>query len=464
MKLSNYNTRRILPLLAFATMAFATSCSNDSLADVDPDNGEGQAMVLTARLNDNKNTTTRVGMTKDDATTASFYWHSGDGIYVQTVKNKTQKGAQFTTSDTETGDNFATFTGTVSSGFTLGSYAVYPYNKNHQFTSATVLKYYLPATYTYDKVESKIFSNIDAETYPENSTNIPLVGKIDDGYIEFKHIGGLAVIRVDKMPVDAGTLTITANEQLSGKFTIADLTVTDPVITTATASSNNSVTFTFSNATEGAAGVFYLPVATGSYSGVAITITSTDNSVSSTANYGTFSVDRGSIVALPLYNNDGTIDKYVRDSEGNYIFNGHKFVDLGLDSGLLWAVTNIGAESETDFGDYFTWGGTVANSATNKYGSFQSWTKYNFTDGLTVLEPSDDAAYVNWGTSCRMATYDEWSELISSCTWTYTTENEVVGFKVTGTKTGYTDKSIFLPRAGILGGYESPMAIIGQVL
>lgn len=47
-----------------------------------------------------------------------------------------------------------------------------------------------------------------------------------------------------------------------------------------------------------------------------------------------------------------------------------------------------------------------------------------------------------------MATYEEWKELMSSCTWTYTTENEVIGFKVTGTKTGYTDKSIFLPRAG----------------
>ncbi len=34
----------------------------------------------------------------------------------------------------------------------------------------------------------------------------------------------------------------------------------------------------------------------------------------------------------------------------------HKWVDLGLPSGLLWARCNVGAVAPEDFGDYFAWG------------------------------------------------------------------------------------------------------------
>ena len=34
----------------------------------------------------------------------------------------------------------------------------------------------------------------------------------------------------------------------------------------------------------------------------------------------------------------------------------HEYVDLGLPSGTLWATTNIGADSQDDFGNYFSWG------------------------------------------------------------------------------------------------------------
>ena len=44
------------------------------------------------------------------------------------------------------------------------------------------------------------------------------------------------------------------------------------------------------------------------------------------------------------------------------VINGHKFVDLGLPSGLLWARTNVGASSSSDDGDYFAWGETKSKS------------------------------------------------------------------------------------------------------
>ena len=137
--------------------------------------------------------------------------------------------------------------------------------------------------------------------------------------------------------------------------------------------------------------------------------------------------------------------------------NGHKFIDLGLPCGLLWAETNIGAETAADDGDYFAWGETTTKDTydwiTYKYGdSYENITKYNSTDGKTVLDNEDDAAYVNWGSPCRIPTKDEFEELCNTnnCTWIWTSENSssnepIKGYKVTSKKNG---NSIFLPASG----------------
>ena len=38
--------------------------------------------------------------------------------------------------------------------------------------------------------------------------------------------------------------------------------------------------------------------------------------------------------------------------------NGHKYVDLGLPSGIKWATCNVGANTPEEYGDYFAWGET----------------------------------------------------------------------------------------------------------
>lgn len=67
-----------------------------------------------------------------------------------------------------------------------------------------------------------------------------------------------------------------------------------------------------------------------------------------------------------------------------------------------------------------------------------------FTDDLTTLEPSDDAAAVNLGGKARTPTEDEWQELMDNTTSTWTTCNGVYGRQLTGSN----GKSIFLPAAG----------------
>lgn len=147
----------------------------------------------------------------------------------------------------------------------------------------------------------------------------------------------------------------------------------------------------------------------------------------------------------------------------------HAYVDLGLPSGTLWATCNIGASKPEEYGDYFAWGETTGYNSgktnfdwsTYKYckGTSSTLTKYcqessygynGFTDALTELELSDDAAYVNWGSQWRMPSIDQFEELINSSytTTTWTTQNGVYGCKITSKMSGYTDKSIFLPAAG----------------
>ena len=139
--------------------------------------------------------------------------------------------------------------------------------------------------------------------------------------------------------------------------------------------------------------------------------------------------------------------------------NGHEWVDLGLPSGIKWATCNIGATSPEGYGDYFAWGETSSKEnyywSTYRYsnGYYYDLTKYcnnssfgynGFTDNLTTLESSDDAATVNWGSDWRMPTQTELQELIDNCTVTWTTQNGVNGCLFTG----INGNSIFLPAAG----------------
>jgi hypothetical protein len=136
---------------------------------------------------------------------------------------------------------------------------------------------------------------------------------------------------------------------------------------------------------------------------------------------------------------------------------GHEYVDLGLLSGTLWATCNVGAENPEESGDFFAWGETVAketytwNTYTLCDGAFNTMLKYCLhsnlglvVDNKTELDPEDDAAYVNWGPSWRIPTLEQLLELRNSCTWTWTTLNEVKGHLVTGPN----GNTLFMPAAG----------------
>ncbi len=163
------------------------------------------------------------------------------------------------------------------------------------------------------------------------------------------------------------------------------------------------------------------------------------------------------------YHRDGGFSvRLVKDFEeeqNNGTENGHEYVDLGLS--VKWATCNVGASKREEYGDYFAWGETepksTYNLSTYKWCNGSSYTltkyctnsSYGTVDNKTQLELSDDAAAVNWGGSWRMPTDAELTELRENCTWTWTTQNGVYGYKVTSKSNG---NSIFLPAAGYLNG------------
>ena len=123
--------------------------------------------------------------------------------------------------------------------------------------------------------------------------------------------------------------------------------------------------------------------------------------------------------------------------------NGHDWVDLALPSGLKWAKCNVGASSPEDYGNYYAWGETSTKRDYTYDNSTTAGKKMSDIGGNATY----DVARKSWGSSWRLPTKAEFEELLDSdnCTWEWTTQSGVNGYRVTSKING---ESIFLPAAG----------------
>lgn len=155
------------------------------------------------------------------------------------------------------------------------------------------------------------------------------------------------------------------------------------------------------------------------------------------------------------------------------------FVGLGLPSGLKWAKCNLGAETETDYGNYYMWGSTEPSTAeecnwanTPFNNGSDSYNEEYFTthksewlDDKDNLKPEFDAAYKATDGAARMPTQDDIQELIDNTfhEWVENFNNS----NVNGMKfTSKTDESnyIFIPAAGgCYGGSDGSVGDNGYV-
>ena len=138
------------------------------------------------------------------------------------------------------------------------------------------------------------------------------------------------------------------------------------------------------------------------------------------------------------------------------------YVDLGLSVGgktIYWAKCNLGATTETDYGDYFAWGETTGynEGKTSFVRNTYVWlndpylTKYctdalyGNVDDLTTLEKEDDAAYAALGGKFRLPTLAEMDALLSLTKEWVTDYN---GSGINGCKFTGNGNTLFLPAAG----------------
>lgn len=142
--------------------------------------------------------------------------------------------------------------------------------------------------------------------------------------------------------------------------------------------------------------------------------------------------------------------------------NNHEYVDLGLS--VKWATCNIGASCAEELGDFYAWG-EISSKESYDWKNYRFWeegdieekmvfSKYKFIRskgpiGSNVkLEKADDAAYVKWGSTWHIPTWKDFKELQEGCIWEWCDYKGVLGYKVSGKKSGYTNNYIFLPASG----------------
>ena len=117
--------------------------------------------------------------------------------------------------------------------------------------------------------------------------------------------------------------------------------------------------------------------------------------------------------------------------------NGHEYVDLGLPSGTLWATMNVGALSETEYGNYYMYGmGSKTYDSTD--------TPYDGTEN--PLDLTKDTARQVWGGDWHMPTSAQCNELIENTTRRWVDNYQESG--VNGaTFTAQNGNVLFIPAA-----------------
>lgn len=147
-----------------------------------------------------------------------------------------------------------------------------------------------------------------------------------------------------------------------------------------------------------------------------------------------------------IYTSEISSFKTVKLTSG-YV-NGHKWIDLGLPSGVKWAAYDVGAKQEGEYGDYFAWGElTTRTNLLSPWGDY-TWGQYKYSNGSSMYsigsnisgKSSYDTAKYQWEGDWRMPTLKEMEELLEYCSFEITSDG--------GVFTGPNGNSILFPFSG----------------
>ena len=414
--------KKVTLLIAMAALVMLAGCKKEN---------EATGTTVKASIEQNRSGNSKTSLVPVSGTEAEIHWAEGDRIR---VGNGTSSEIFTLTAGADSKTGTFTFEGDYAFG--ASNVAVYP---ETAMIDGNTVSLNIDAVQSLAEADS--FGNganpmLGTFTDPESLTFTSLCGVL-----------GLSLTGDDVAITGIEIVSRTATDKLNGAFE-ADCTATNLVLTPATGNSGtNREMLTCTTTLTATAKSFYIVLPVGTLS---------DGFTMNVYNGGTepiFSTGTDNDISIVLneINMMPTMEVTIPAE--------HEYVDLGLPSGLLWATCNVGADTPEGYGDYFAWGETTPKDyygwSTYQHcmGSDYTLTKYcqdpsygydGFTDILTTLEPSDDAATANWGDGWRMPTQPEFQELLHNTTRIWTTQNGVNGRLFTAAN----GNSIFLPAAG----------------
>lgn len=257
--------------ISLLTIALTWSaCSDNEMLDSSP-LPEGNLTVQATIDNGQPAARTHIYNTSNN-----LFWTPGDEIGVYGTTGNNIKFFSVETNNQKT----ARFSGSFPNSDTP-VYAYYPYsategdglsgegNKTWNVT--------LPENIEFARLEDA--SPVGADRM---GTNAPMIATSYDSEgkaFAFKHVCGLMRITIASIPADAASLVITsADQNISGKCTIADITASSPQLTPPTGG-NKTVTITLPQTETYGEKTFYIPLPVATYSKLTMELKKADDSI-----------------------------------------------------------------------------------------------------------------------------------------------------------------------------------------
>lgn len=398
--------------LAAATI-FTMSCSNDPVSDgIEKSNSYITATQEALTEENSDFALVRTTLNSQNA----VEWNQGDEISVYDGTRNTK----FTAS---TAGATATFLAPNYEATASRYIASYPYNIATTFSGNTISNITLPS----NQVAT------DGSFDPACNLMTASTTSIASG-LNFKHI--CSYIKI--IPAfDCSRIVIDFNDNVTGTF---DVTVADdgtPSVSNLTDASQTIILHGNIKALTS----YYIAVLPGSYTkGFKVTLEPklTKEMVNwETKTINTTTYYRQAPVGNTLVMNRAKIRSLGTMSTANMTANNPdpvSFEDMGYGDDInaahgkkvLWATANLGAKSETEYGDYYAWGEIAPR--TNAY----SYANYLCKDYYPVnLDLAHDAAAVHMGRGWKIPSDYEFNELKERTIWVYTTNyNGKTGYLV----------------------------------
>ena len=135
------------------------------------------------------------------------------------------------------------------------------------------------------------------------------------------------------------------------------------------------------------------------------------------------------------------------------VYNGYEYVDLGLPSGLKWAICNVGATSPEQPGMYFAWGETKGYTSDDIDSNVRSFNVAEYTGNSASLISDDligkcDAAHIYMKGSWRTPINKDFIELVKNTYKTWIDDYNKTGVSGLLLTSKTNGNSIFFPASG----------------